>query len=310
MALSIGFSIALYSIASKELDYGLRRPEIIYTFQDNNTYNQFRQNSLAQSRSDIVNDLVLLNICVLVVAAILSFYLAHRTLNPIEEALERQTNFASNASHELRTPLTAMKTELEVGLRERTLTKSQTNSLLKSTLEEVIKLENLSNRLLELSRPTSAMQLENVELIEIIDEASKRIKPLIDIKEQKIVLTGNQTLQINTEKSRLTDVLVILLDNASKYGPRKSQITINTASSRHFIKLSVSDQGKGISPTDLPHIFERFYRADPARSKDGASGYGLGLAIAKEITESYGGKIEATSTPRGSTFAVKLPLAV
>jgi signal transduction histidine kinase len=111
------------------------------------------------------------------------------------------------------------------------------------------------------------------------------------------------------DAASLTELVAILLDNAIKYSPEKSQITLSSQPSGHHVKLAVADQGVGMKASDLPYIFHRFYRADRSRSKEHIEGYGLGLSIAKRITDLHHGEITVTSAPgQGSTFKVKLPV--
>src|SRR5207245_715219 len=111
------------------------------------------------------------------------------------------------------------------------------------------------------------------------------------------------------DKAALTQALVTLLDNAIKYSPAKSTIHVYAAAHGKYALINVRDEGSGIAPENLPHIFDRFYRADASRNKQQHDGFGIGLALAKKITEQHHGEIIAASTPgKGSTFALKLPL--
>src|SRR3989344_196465 len=143
MALSIGFSVALYHISSNELARSAQLPVDLYSVvfgPDNTTdINNLRLDQLEKDRSRLKLNLLLFNITVLVIGGGVSYILARRTLVPIEEALEMQKRFTGDASHELRTPLTALQTEIEVALRSHSLTKAETVDILKSNLEEVTK---------------------------------------------------------------------------------------------------------------------------------------------------------------------------
>ncbi len=314
MALSIGCSVALYHVSSYELARSAQRPVDLYNafFGPNNTdeVNSLRLVQLNKDRNNLKVNLLLFNVAVLTIGGGVSYYLARRTLRPIEEALEMQKRFAGDASHELRTPLTAMQTEIEVALRSPDLTKKGAVDLLKSNLEEVAKLKSLSEGLLALATARGNNKPhEKVSSAQIVDAAinqankpaaAKKIKIKSSVKDS--VVAGNC--------QQLVNLLVILLDNAIKYSPSGSQVNITAKSQDNQAVISVSDQGIGIASADLAHIFERFYRADISRSKNTAQGYGLGLAIAKKIAELNHGSIRVKSAPgKGSTFTVRLPLA-
>jgi signal transduction histidine kinase len=142
--------------------------------------------------------------------------------------------------------------------------------------------------------------------------ALEALKSTQFLASQKLITVVNQVedFQIVGDKASLVELLVILIDNAIKYSEPKTTIKLTTRKSNQFVSLAVTDHGQGIKASDLPHIFDRFYRADFSRSKTKTNGYGLGLSIAKKIVDAHGGKIEAKSTlGKGSTFVVRLPLA-
>lgn len=311
MALSIGCSVALYHVSSNELANSAKRPVDLYNVvfgPDNATeINNLRLHQLENDRNRLKVSLLLFNIAVLTVGGGVSYLLARRTLRPIEEALEMQKRFAGDASHELRTPLTAMQTEIEVALRSPELTEKEAINLLKSNLEEVGKLKSLSEGLLTLATTDAGgVAQEEISVAQFIDKAIDRTaksalrrKIRLKRKVQDTVLLGNP--------QQLTSLIAILLDNAIKYSPPNSDVIIEAKLSNKQVQISVTDHGQGIAASDLPHIFERFYRADTSRTKNSAQGYGLGLAIAKKITDIHGGSVEVKSTlGKGSTFRVNL----
>lgn len=314
MALSIGCSVALYHVSSNELADSAKRPVDLYNVvfgPDNATeINNLRLHQLENDRNRLKVSLLLFNIAVLTVGGGVSYLLARRTLRPIEEALEMQKRFAGDASHELRTPLTAMQTEIEVALRSPALTEKEAVNLLKSNLEEVGKLKSLSEGLLTLATTDAGgVAQEEISVAHLIDGAidqtaksalKRKIK--LNTKVHDTILLGNP--------QQLTSLIAILLDNAIKYSPPNSEVKIESKLSNKQVQINVTDHGQGIAASDLPHIFERFYRADTSRTKNSAHGYGLGLAIAKKITDIHGGSIEVKSTlGKGSTFGVILKLA-
>lgn len=314
MAISLVFSLALYSVSSNDLGHNINR-QVRY-FNDllapdqSNAYGELRSHQLDQDLTHLRDNLALFNIIVLICGGIASYWLARRTLSPIEDALDAQTRFASDASHELRTPLTAIQTENEVALRNKTLTKNQAVNVIKSNLEEVAKLRTLSEGLLRLANGNGtidnpvpvALKTAVAQAIERYGKAaaSKKIN-LID-KSKPVNILGDQ--------DSIVELISVFLDNAIKYSPAGSEINISANRRGKTAVVSITDKGQGIKQTDLPHIFDRFYRSDASRSKQSDSGYGLGLAIAKKITDAHSGHIEVESAlGSGTTFTVFLPAA-
>jgi signal transduction histidine kinase len=315
MALSIGFSLVLYRVSDIELNRGLRRQQDIFLNQAVPVprlpgFDEFRQTQMLESRGHLQANLLLFNLVVLLLGGAASYFLARRTLRPIAEAMEAQSRFTADASHELRTPLTAMQTEIEVVLRDPLLTKEIAEGLLKSNLEEVAKLKALSDGLLRLTREDGQRDTwETLDIKTIADEAIGRTLSLATAKEITIENhIGN--LEVQGDRVSLVELLVILIDNAIKYSDAKTTVKLTSHQRGQTVTIAVIDQGHGIKASDLPHIFDRFYRADPSRSKERTNGYGLGLSIAKKIVDVHGGTIDAKSVlDKGSTFFVRLPLA-
>ncbi|MGZ6004769.1 MAG: sensor histidine kinase [Candidatus Saccharimonadales bacterium] len=310
VVLTLGFSFLLYNISVHELNEEIRRPNSYELVQPGLflDYNRFRDDRFSEARSHLISNLLILNLGTLVLGAMVSYGLAKKSIQPIEDALQAQSRFAADASHELRTPLTALQTEIEVALRDKKLTVGQARAQLTSNLEEVIKLRTLSDRLLKLARDEEDIEIKKIDLKPAVQKVINQAQALADNKKIKFANHAGK-LQVMGNSQHLEDCLSILLDNAIKYSDKQSSVTIKTGTVDKFGYVSVRDQGQGIKPVDLPHIFDRFYRADNSRHKDNASGYGLGLSIAHKIIEAQNGQIEVQSTPgKGSTFTVKLPL--
>jgi len=311
MIMSIGFSVILFRISSSELEHGLRAsgPQTVEIFgiQGQSSFNQFRTVRLNESDQRLRNNLVLFNIVTLIIGGALSYLLARKSLEPIEEAMEAQSRFTADASHELRTPLTAMQTEIEVSLRNPKLDKQAAVELLKSNLEEVGKLKSLADGLLRLARQDSQqLVLAKLPLSKVAAEAIERVA--IKAKQNNIKIDNNiKSMNVHADKEALTEILVILLDNAIKYSPPNKTVKLS-AEQNGNTDMKVSDEGYGISATDQTHIFERFYRADMSRTKKHTEGYGLGLAIAQQLAKLHGGNIKVESElEKGSTFTLTLP---
>ena len=237
------------------------------------------------------------------------YVLAGRTLRPIKEMMDEQSRFITDASHELKTPLTAIRTEFEVAMLEKSISKQQSEKLIKSSYEEIISLQSLAENLLELTKQQKKrgnLKLKDVSLLEVTEAALRKVIPLAKQKHITINnLVDDHILQ--GEEQSLAELFVILLDNAIKYSPDHSEVKLISKKTDHHLMVAVSDNGIGITEKDRLHIFDRFYRADKSRSK--TAGYGLGLSIAKEIVESHKGSLSVESeVNRGTTFIIRLPL--
>ncbi len=315
MLLSLGFSFLLYRISSGEISYSLRHQSTFFNRLRApilNDFEQLRLRQLVQSQAHLRENLFLFNLCTLAIGGAVSFLLARHTLQPIEDALEAQSRFTADASHELRTPLTAMQTEIEVALRNPKLSPKQSKALLASNLEEVAKLRALATGLLRLtSQSGKDFVMEPIALEQIADEAIDRLTPAASAKRVSIKKDLGRVAVLGDVPS-LTELAVILIDNAIKYSNTRSVIEVRVHVLNKHGLLSVTDYGRGMAPDQQVHIFERFWRADPARAKTTveSDGHGLGLSIAQKIADLHRGTIEVKSKlGNGSTFTIKLPLA-
>lgn len=247
-------------------------------------------NSLEDQQDDTIRnrlDLYVLYLNLVAVAAggVASYWFAGRTLRPIEEAHETQARFASDASHELRTPLTAMRTENEVFLRQKSFTEPEARDQLASNLEEVQRLEQLSNNLLALSKfgQDGAIKLGKISSTKVAELAQQQINKNNPKSVKRLnIKVENKMLHANADS--LAQILYIFIDNALKYSPKDKPVLLSGSSQAEFYEFHVDDQGPGISKSDMPHIFERLYRGDKTRSR-ATPGYGLGLSLAKEIAQ-------------------------
>lgn len=318
MTISVIFSVAIYNLASKEVDERLSQLQtkiervtgdlkIAVPLPDRLDYIALRNAQREEANQNLTIQLVYANLLVLALGGAGSYFLARRTLQPIEEAHEIQARFVSDASHELKTPLTAMKTEIEVALHSNDLSAAEMRELLESNLEEVNKLSNLSTTLLQLSQlDHSGLEKEELSLNSIIADASKKY----DKSGSRIVFTPSKhRSSIHGNRPAIEELVTILMDNALKYSPRSSQIAIKTRRLKRGIQLSIANEGEGIKEEDLAHIFDRFYRGDTARTKNAdVKGHGLGLALAKRIVEIHHGELTVSSAPKQkTTFIVILP---
>lgn len=291
MCVSLFFSFAIYNLISFEINRFASRP-------------QFRRPEIPvdvgfidESKSHLLLRLIYLNSGILLISGSLAYFLAGKTLKPIAKIIEEQKVFISDASHELRTPLTALKSTFEVALRDPKLDLIEAKNNLKTGINEVDKLTNLTNSMLRLSHLENGngLQHKQLNIKEILEKVIARLQSKAINKNIKIV-NKIKNISIVGDMSSIDELFEIIIDNAIKYSAKK-QIIISSRDNTIFIK----DSGLGISSIDLPHIFDRFYRANNARTKSGEGGYGLGLPIAKKIMDKHGGKILVDSKLNSGT---------
>jgi heavy metal sensor kinase len=232
-------------------------------------------------------------------------------LDRLEVSFNRITQFTADASHELRTPLALMRTTTEVSLRT-----SQTVADYREAQEEILseleKTSSLIEKLMLLARADAGvggLQRIPINLAECLRDACKDGRILAEAKQLKFAANiDGQDLLVEGDSHALHRLFLILIDNAVKYTPPGGSITLGLRRNNGSAVAEFWDSGIGVSADELPHIFERFYMADKARSRE-LGGVGLGLSIARWVAEAHGGSIEVQSTPgSGSVFRVRLPL--
>ena len=225
-----------------------------------------------------------------------------------EEALERQRRFAADASHELRTPLTAISGHARM-LDEWALEEDpeRARRSVGAIRREAGRMRNLVESLLALTRGDEGASLEigRHDLAAVAEEAAQATRDASGEKLSVEYARPRHEIEATFDRNRVLQVAFILLDNAVKYTPEGGSVAVRLREEDHMAVLEISDTGVGIAEDELPLVFERFYRTDHSRADGGA---GLGLSIARQIVESHGGEIRATSTPgKGSTFTLLLP---
>lgn len=316
MLISIVFSVAFYNVATLELQRIIRRAEM-EQFRGNNLFlppylrNFPSVEELEQSKNNLKIMLIIINGVILVLAGGAGYILAGRTLQPIQNMVDEQNRFITDASHELRTPLTALRSEMEASLLENNLTDTKAKKLVESNLEEVNNLQLLSDNLLQLVQyqtNNKKNEFQKISLLQVVEDALKKVTSLA--KAKKIIINNEiDDIILYGNSQSLIQLFIILFDNAIKYSPKESSIFLTSKKLDHAISIEVTDQGMGIDKKDIPHIFNRFYRADKSRTKSDIPGYGLGLAIAKKITEEHQGTIRVkTKVNKGTTFILHFPL--
>lgn len=305
------FSVLAFNGFRLEFERGLERQQRIIIQREYNgpppaglDYRRIDPNVLSEIREWLILRILLIDGLIIVISAASGYFLAGRALKPIRIMVDEQNRFISDASHELRTPLTAMSTSLEVGLRDKKINLEKARQLLEENLTDVKELQTLTNNLLLLAYYNKEGNNSAVNLKDILQKAIDKVTPLAKNKRIQIIFTSNK-YYIKGDEQKLIQLFVILLDNAIKYSSSGKKINIKAKKTDGKIEVSVKDEGIGIKTEDLPHIFDRFYRSEKSRT---SSGFGLGLSIAKKITEEHGGNIKALSEPeKGTTFLINLP---
>lgn len=220
-------------------------------------------------------------------------------------------DFVANVSHELRTPLSILRGYIEVLLDEPETSQEELRRILSIMERHSKRLQRLIGDLLSLAQLESSqaeLELSVVRMDELFNNLIRDWKEKLSAKNLKVTVDlPSEGLTLRADGTRLEEVLHNLLDNAIKFSPKNGEIRLQAASCGSNVVLSVADNGIGISKEHLPRIFERFYRADKARSRE-LGGTGLGLAIVKHIAQLHGGRVEAESEGgRGTTIRVVLP---
>lgn len=313
------FSLAIYRFLSTEIDRFSKMQQIRFErriqgmmWQNYSPQDHFLDFSdpelVVETKTRIVWILLMVNGWILIVAGGMAYVLAGKTLRPIQDMVDDQLRFVSDASHELRTPLTAMKISMEVGLRDKTLTLDEAKKIIKENINDVDRLKKLSDALLSLAmfENKGTLDLSSISLSKVAKNSVEKFGLLAKAKGMKLAIS-TKTTRIKAEETSATELVNILIDNAIKYGSENSTISVKVFKTNNFGVLRIKNAGNPLSKVEQRMVFERFYRSDKSRSQPGN---GLGLAIAKKIVEKYGGQILARSDGnKYNTFEVKLPLA-
>lgn len=334
MVISLSFTLVIYSIIVNELNriehmHRKREEEIFNGIMpsprplDNKDRTMIRRMIIIDP--DLINEaknrvtilLGIINGGILIVSAAGGYFLAGRTLKPIQDMMQHQKQFIAHASHELKTPLTALRTEIEVALMNKSPSVQELKRVIQSNLEEVVIMQKLAESLLHLTYLESGTPAvkESVHLDEILTASIKRVSALAKQKGIEITYTKNSDVTVLAVKDDLISLFVILLDNAIKYSPSGSKVIISIQKKKNMVAVSVTDNGPGIKESERTRIFDRFYQSESSRHKSHTNGYGLGLSIARQIVQQHNGTIDVrsrnaihrVSREKGSTFVVRLP---
>ena len=259
------------------------------------------------SRQYLISALIIA-IIISITSFLLGNYFAAKAVKPIEIAMQKQRDFVAHASHELRTPLSVMLASIDM-----LSPYDKDGEKVTDIRDEIINMRNLVNSLLTLARSDNdknELFCTDFNLCDMAHGVVRGLQHVAASKNIKIVCRFEAEPVIRADETKLRQLLNILFDNAIKYSGDNMVVMLYITQKHTNAIISIKDYGSGIAPKDLPHIFERFYRADKARSRTGsADGFGLGLSIAQLIVKSHEGDIKVESAlDQGSIFTVTLPL--
>ena len=230
-------------------------------------------------------------------------------LDRLHTVFEGQRRFVADAAHEIQTPLTVIKGTIEVALHKSRSADEYRDALV-TNLGQVERLSTLTRSLLTLAQfagDRPPVKLVPLSLEPLVQELIKELTVLAEDRKVRLTLETHPVPLVLGDDGRLTQLLINLLDNALAHTPPEGEVTLRLRPENGQVVVEVDDTGPGIAPEHLTHLFERFYRGDPARDRE-SGGAGLGLAIVKEIAEAHGGSVRADSTlGKGSVFTLTLP---
>lgn len=299
---------------SPELHYLIGKMPIIIENQTLGSYVVARDVTVAfETIDNLLKILAISFIAGILVSAGLGYFLAGRGLQPIKAAYHSKQTFLANASHELKTPLSVIMLSAEVLADEMPPENDFQRQTVADIQDEAVKMSDLVNHLLLLARSDGSNLLSSkapFNISELLTDEVARLQKIAQVKSIAFTTDISTNIKYTGDQKLIQSVFSILIDNAIKYTPSGGQVFVTLKKSEglnhHGIELRIKDTGIGISADELDKIFERFYRVESSRSKE-TGGYGLGLAIAKEIVTQHGGTIHATSAVgQGTEFVVML----
>ena len=275
------------------------------------TYVAFVDESETSGWKDLAATLALVGIGALAIFFVISLFFSRWALRPVEEAWEKQRRFVSDASHDLKTPLTVILANSSILLDNADETIAKNSQWVESTKTEAEHMKQLVGDLLtmaQIDEGDTAMPRESIDFSTVVQGEFLEFESVAFERKVELESTVEPDIRIVGTPSRIRRLVQTLVDNACKYAPADSTVTLALSHEGGMAKLAVHNEGDPIPAEDLPHIFDRFYRVDKARTNDGDS-HGLGLAIAYGIAQEHGGSLEVASTAEtGTTFIARLPL--
>jgi len=299
----------LLTFQAKESAFIRVRTTVDQIVEEQRMVEQF-QHSFDETNRNFQRRLLVADSILILVATIFSWWMSGRTLAPIQDMLKQQKDFAADVSHELKTPLANISLEIQTARKLERLPRSAMK-LLTSIEEEVSRMTHMVQGLLLLVRSQHSGLLQELvptDLKPLLKKSALAMKPLADRKGIAIETQIHQSVKVLADAAQLYQVLLILTDNAIKYSPQKTTITIRLITDNSGAIIEVIDEGYGIPENEQEAIFDRFYRAHSLGDTK-AKGSGLGLAIAHRIVTLHAGTIRLNSQlGEGTTFTIRLPL--
>ena len=298
--LVIGFSAILYFAMAQNIQNNVEGE-----FESDAAQMRFVSSTLAGLRIEIV----VLDAGVLVLVGGLAYAFARRTLRPVQRNVEAQRRFVSNASHELRTPLSIMRTEFQVA-RRGDISAVDVPRLLDEGLDEIRRMTTIVEDLLTLSRIDA--QQENLvfapmDVSALVGRTVDRMRIYGLNYDVSVDFSSTESAVVLADSDHLERAILNLIKNAIEHSPSGTSVRIEVASEGDAVEVRVQDTGEGISAKDMPHIFERFYRAQASEFRE-RGGSGLGLSVARWVIEAHRGTITVRSTGgTGTEVVVELP---
>ncbi len=269
-------------------------------------------NYINQNMMSLVGTLAAVCAAALLAFLGISVFLARRALAPVESTWRQQQQFVADASHELKTPLTVIRANNSILMSQPDATVGDQMQWIQSTETEAECMQGLVNDMLYLARPEDEGQssmMGTVDWSDAVDEAVLQFESVAFERGLTLDSDIEKGCTVQGDETRLRRLVATLVDNACKYAEEGGSVTVSLCRAGTKCVLGVANTGAAIDPDDLPHLFDRFYRADKARVRS-QGGFGLGLSIAKTIAEEHGGTIAVESTPTvGTVFTVALPMA-
>ena len=275
------------------------------------TFVAFADASAASSWQSLALTLAAVGVGALAVFLVISVFFSRWALGPVARAWDQQQRFVADASHGLKTPLTVILANTSILRAHPERSVASQSQWIESTQSEAERMQELVRDMLDLAGPEHAETVREharVDLTDLVEGGLLQFESVAFERNVSLASDIDRDVSVTGDASRLRRLVTTLLDNACKYVEEGGRIAVTLRQTARRIELHVHNTGTVIAEEDLPHVFDRFYRADKARTRSEGS-YGLGLAIAREITEEHGGTITATSDEtNGTTFTVTLPL--
>ena len=267
---------------------------------------------VSQGTLSLLGPFLLAGLGALAAFFVVSVLLSNWAVRPVERAWRQQQQFIADASHELKTPLTVIIANDSILASQPDATVASQMQWIESTETEARLMQGLVNDMLYLAQMEDGERehvLSRLDFSDVVQNVALQFESVAFERGVLIESSIAPGMEVNGDQMRLMRMVATLVDNACKYTESNGSVRVTLEKRSQVCRLSVHNSGTPIAPDDLPHLFDRFYRADKARTS-GKGGYGLGLSIAKSIAEDHGGTIRvASSAAEGTTFTVELPLA-